>query len=204
MSTLITLIRHGQTNWNVEGRWQGHAAVPLNEAGRVQAKILARYLQGTTARRMISSDLLRTRETAQIINDQLKLPMSFDKRFREIDVGEWQGLTIDEVKTWDLDRYERFASDMYSIPRPGGESYELLGDRGIVAMNDLANCFPREHTLVVTHGGTIRQIVKRLTGIEIPHSVENTSLTSLTYDKNTWSADKLAITPHLSSKSPGA
>lgn len=204
MSTLITLIRHGQTNWNVDGRWQGHAAVPLNEVGRTQAKILARYLHNTTARRMISSDLLRTRETADIINDQLRLPISFDNRFREIDVGEWQGLTVDEVKAWDTDRFEHFVSDMYSIPRPGGESYELLGNRGIVAMKDLATRYPNEHTLVVTHGGTIRQIVKRLTGVEIPYSVENTSLTSLTYQNDTWRAHDLAITPHLSSKSPGA
>lgn len=204
MSTLITLIRHGQTNWNVEGRWQGHAAVPLNEVGRAQAKLLAHYLQDTTASRIISSDLIRTRETAVIINNQLKLPISFDKRFREIDVGEWQGMTVDEIKTWDLKRFEHFVSDMYSVPRPGGESYELLGDRGIKAMNDLASRYPGDHTLVVTHGGIIRQIVKRLTGIEIPHPIENTSLTSLAYHNNKWRAEELAVIPHLSSESPGA
>src|SRR6185369_7089516 len=100
MTTHITLIRHGQTPWNATGRWQGHAFVPLNDEGRRQATRLAKHLlpiaDEITA--IYSSDLVRASETAEIIAARLEKTVRVDVRLREIDMGEWQGLTGDEIR----------------------------------------------------------------------------------------------------------
>src|SRR2546421_12731333 len=102
MVTLL-LIRHGETDWNAEHRWQGHADVPLNERGREQAKALAEELAPEGADAIYASDLSRARDTAEIVGERLGLPGVLDPDLPEIGVGSRAGLTGDEVggRAWD-------------------------------------------------------------------------------------------------------
>ncbi|MBY0401961.1 histidine phosphatase family protein, partial [Myxococcota bacterium] len=100
--TLICLIRHGETTWNREGRWQGHADPELTVEGLAQARWLAETLAAEQAARpwtrLYSSDLLRARATAERIADALRLELVLDPRLRELDVGRWSGLTRPQIE----------------------------------------------------------------------------------------------------------
>src|SRR3954469_644487 len=93
----ILLIRHGQTDWNVEGGWQAHLDEPLNATGIKQAQALAEYLRGRAISAIYSSDLLRARVTAEWIAQAIGLPVKEDQRWRELNLGVFQGLTTSEI-----------------------------------------------------------------------------------------------------------
>jgi probable phosphoglycerate mutase len=148
MTTLL-LARHGQTDWNLHHRWQGDP--PLNDTGRAQAHTLGRALAGTRLDGLVASDLARAGETAEILAGELGLPLTLDPRLREIDVGEWAGLTTAEVKLRYPAGYER-----YRRGSPGweqGESYEQVVARARAGLGALAQAAPGGQLLVVTHAG---------------------------------------------------
>lgn len=201
--TRITLIRHGQTTWNADGRWQGHAPVPLDKIGRQQAAMAAEYLSGLGIDFIYSSDLRRARETAQIIADRLKLTVGLDVRLRENDLGEWQGLTSDEIKEWDGETYAQVGADPFNIPRPGGESWSQMARRGCQALHDFIKEHPGSHLLVVSHGGTIRAIVEGLKVLSpSDFRVPNTSLTQFHHDESNggWKLLSVGEIPHLTTQ----
>jgi broad specificity phosphatase PhoE len=149
--TTLFLARHGQTEWNLAHRWQGDP--PLNDAGREQARVLGAAIAVDAPDAIYSSDLLRARETALIIGEVLGLDVEIDPRLREIDVGEWVGLTTAELE-------ERFPAGFqsYREGRAGweeGESYETMIDRVAAALHAIAAAHPGERVLVVTHAGVI-------------------------------------------------
>ncbi|MCI0710296.1 MAG: histidine phosphatase family protein [Chloroflexi bacterium] len=208
MTTRITLIRHGQTDWNADGRWQGHAAVPLNDVGRQQAEVVGSYLAsvGFTADYIYSSDLARARDTALIIAEFLDMEVFLDARFREMDAGEWQGLTVNEIKAWDGQRFEEMLSDPYTIARPGGECYEDQEGRAFDGVQDLLKKYPGKHIVVVAHEETIASVLRAAVGMEIPLSclvpgsfIPNTSLTEVRYNEETgkWDDVLVGAVPHL-------
>lgn len=162
--TRVTLVRHGETAWNANGRWQGHAHVPLNELGRLQARSLAEHIKsaGARFRSVVTSDSTRARETAQLLSEALNIPLELDVRLREIDIGEWQGLTADEVRSWDAERYLAVEHDPWLVPRPGGESGAEVGARAMACLESRAHHAPGEHLLAVSHGGTIRNLLQHL------------------------------------------
>jgi broad specificity phosphatase PhoE/RimJ/RimL family protein N-acetyltransferase len=159
--TRFTLIRHGETAWNANGRWQGHAPVPLNEEGRRQAAALGRYLAGRDPQIqvVVASDLSRALETAQIVGAAINVTAAADSRFREVALGEWQGLTMDEVRTWDLDRLNALRQNPFLLPRPGGESWEQVARRAVEGLEALHAQHAGHHIAVVSHGGTIRALM---------------------------------------------
>jgi 2,3-bisphosphoglycerate-dependent phosphoglycerate mutase len=154
--TDFLLVRHGETDWNRERRFQGHADEPLNETGRAQARELADELAGETVDAIYSSDLRRAHETAEIIAERLGVPVVADRALREVDVGEWQGLTWPEIE-------ERFPEGVRSWHEDGhgwtgGETYDQLGERVVAALRRLAEEHPGERLVVVGHGGTVRSV----------------------------------------------
>ena len=152
-TTRLLLARHGETEWNRVGRWQGHADPPLNDAGRRQAEELAEELIGDGVAAVYSSDLRRASETAHLVAERLGLPVVEDRDLREIDVGSWSGLTRAEIE-------ERFPDGT----RPDGETREQLTDRVVSAVERIADAHPGENVLVVTHGGAIRALRRHAAG----------------------------------------
>jgi broad specificity phosphatase PhoE len=163
VETRILLVRHGETDWNAERRWQGHADPPLNELGREQARSLAALLAGRSISAVYSSDLQRASETARIVAGSLALPVLLRERLREVDVGEWSGLTTTEIE-------ERFPGALERRRAGGngwelGESYEAMGERIEAALLAVAATHRAETVLAVTHGGPVR-MMRRLSGVQ--------------------------------------
>lgn len=129
--TQLILIRHGETDWNVEGRWQGQADVPLNERGRAQAVQLAQELKDDGIDAIYSSDLIRALETAEKLSEATKLSVQIDRRLREIHQGEWQGMLVSEIQTRYADRFARRRDDPLHIAPPGGETVAQVKTRVI-------------------------------------------------------------------------
>ncbi len=199
--TRVIGIRHGETAWNAIGRWQGHAPVPLNAAGLEQAAMLGRYVaqHGLRFDVLYSSDLKRALQTAQAVAEPQGLTVRPDARLREVDLGEWQGLTRDEVKAWDGERYAAYLNDWYHVPPPSGESRHALKLRIRAAFDDLAQRHAGQVIGMVTHGGTLGMLIESLFGpVERP-SLANTSLTIVerAAPDEAWQLVRVAWSPHL-------
>jgi broad specificity phosphatase PhoE len=152
--TTILLARHGETDWNREGRFQGHADPPLNATGRAQAAELAAELEAVGLAAVYSSPLRRALETAQAVAAEHGLdPVAVDA-LREVDVGSWQGLTRAEIETQFPEQFARWLD--YDQGWEDGESYEEMGRRAVAALLELAVAHEDERILAVTHGGPIR------------------------------------------------
>ena len=153
MAKRLLLVRHGESVWNAEGRWQGAADPPLSDAGRAQARSAAVALDGEGIDGVVSSDLVRALETATIVADALGLPAPLvDPRWRERDVGEVSGLTREEIDTkWPglLEQWRR--GELESMP--GGEPD--ITPRVVDALEGVATAPVGACTLVLTHGGVI-------------------------------------------------
>ena len=162
--TTILLARHGETDWNSERRWQGHADRPLNEVGREQARELAETLTDRAIDVVYSSDLVRAHETALIVGQRLGLPVGVDAGLREVDVGDWSGRVHSEIEGLDPDGYQRWREGGKGWA--GGESYEEMGERVVAAVLGLAARHPGETVLIVTHGGSIRACRATAAGLD--------------------------------------
>ena len=157
MTTLL-LVRHGETDWNADGRLQGQTDRPLSDFGRRQAGHLADELAADGKLEAIySSDLSRARETAEIVGARVGLPVTLDADLREKDWGTWEGLTPVE-----RDRVEFV-----------GESTDAHQERTLRALRRIADRHPGEgRVLVVTHGGSMRRVQTAALGLALP-VVEN-------------------------------
>jgi broad specificity phosphatase PhoE len=152
--TTILLARHGETDWNREGRFQGHADPPLNETGRAQAAELSATLAREEIVAVYSSPLRRAMETAEVIAAAHGLEPIAVAALREVDVGSWEGLTRSEVEQRFPDQYARWLEG--SQGWEDGETYEQMGKRVVAALLELAASHNGERILAVTHGGPIR------------------------------------------------
>jgi probable phosphoglycerate mutase len=153
VATTLLLARHGETDWNRERRWQGHAWTSLNATGREQALELAGELAADPPEAIYSSDLPRSRETAEIVGSALGLTVQLDARLREVDVGEWSGLTSAEVEERFPDGFERRRAGATGWEQ--GEEYEAMRERVVAALFEIAASHDGGRVLVVTHGGPI-------------------------------------------------
>ncbi len=161
MTTLLTMIRHGHTTWNAQGRYQGNAPIPLSDRGRAQAACLAEALaQENTIRAIYSSDLVRCRQTAEPLGMALGLPVQFDARFRETHYGRWQGMTLDEIKAYDSEALLAYQADPFTVPVPEGESQQMLQARVVAALKEALHQHAGDHLVLVTHGGPVREILR--------------------------------------------
>jgi broad specificity phosphatase PhoE len=169
----IFYIRHGETEWNAEGKLQGNQDIPLNELGRRQAasagKILAdlfaRDGRSETSLAFVASPLGRARLTMELVRGSLSLPphdYAIDDRLREIAYGHWEGSTLAQMQALDPDVFAARQSDKWTVPPPGGESYASVQAR----MNDWYKPLTAD-TVAVAHGGTARALMVAL-GIETP------------------------------------
>jgi broad specificity phosphatase PhoE len=159
--TTIVLVRHGETDWNRERRYQGHADTPLNEAGRRQAVELADALRDEGLTAVYTSPLRRAAETGDIVAQRLGLAAEELEALREIDVGDWQGLTVDEVKA----RFPEQVDVAWRSGWPNGETHDELSARVIPALIGLDRIHMGGHVLGVTHAGPIRVAIAAAAGL---------------------------------------
>lgn len=165
--TQFCLVRHGQTNWNLEGRYQGQSDVHLNENGRAQAKSLAKELKGQTFAAIYSSDLTRAQETAEYIANGLGLPVQIEPRLREINQGEWEGVLVEDIKARYAEIWSQRTVDPASVRPPGGETVGEVAERVYIALDDIARLFPTGRVLIVSHGLSIATAICRARGIPV-------------------------------------
>ncbi|WP_034277146.1 histidine phosphatase family protein [Actinospica robiniae] len=162
----MVLWRHGQTEWNLEGRLQGQTDVPLDEIGRAQAQAAARLLAALEPDVVISSDLSRAEDTASALARLVKLEVELDEGLRETYVGTWQGLTDEEIKAKFPEEYAAWRKDHYHQRRGGGELEAEVAERAVAAIERALARVPARGTIVVvTHGGTARVAIARLLGL---------------------------------------
>ena len=186
--TTILFVRHGQTEWNANGRWQGHADVPLNETGRTQAAALAQRLAAQTEWQidaLVASDLARASETAVIIGNAIGHTPIFTPQWRERDMGGFSGLTRPEI----LVKFPGLLEDEHSgfgLTPPNGEGGDAFWDRGKQAVNGVVAQHTGKTVLVVSHGGLLYATVARLLGMGQEHfgnlRFGNTSLSVMLID----------------------
>jgi broad specificity phosphatase PhoE len=161
--TKLLLARHGETDWNRDGRWQGHSNTRLNESGRRQAAALARELEGVDV--LYSSDLDRARETAEIVGAQLGLEVHFDARLRERSFGAWEGLTTADIESRFAEPFRRWREGE-SHGADDAEPFEAFGSRVNSFLEDVLKRHPDETVLVIAHGGAIRVIHALAAGLD--------------------------------------
>jgi len=170
---VLYYIRHGETEWNAEGRLQGAQDIPINDLGRRQAAdsglILADRLtrDGRSAQTLafVASPLLRARRTMELVRGALNLPpdeYALDDRRREIAYGEWEGSTLAQMQLADPAMFARRQAEKWTVPPPGGESYAMVQARVSDWYGEL-----EADTVAVAHGGTARALMVAL-GIETP------------------------------------
>jgi len=167
MTTTLWLIRHGQTDWNIEGRYQGQADVPLNTAGLEQARQLAARLQGERFDAIFSSDLLRARQTADILASRAGMAPRFDPRLREIDQGEWEGHLMSDIIRRYSRQYHNRSRHPESARAPGGESVLEVARRVTAAVDGYARSYPGGVVAVVSHGLSIATVIARARGVPL-------------------------------------
>jgi len=152
MATTILLARHGETDWNLERRVQGHTDRPLNATGRAQASALAEELADTPLDAVYSSDLVRAHETARIVAERQGLEVTAVPDLREREFGTWEGLTDREI----LDRFPQ----AHHGPWGDGETPEAMSRRVLEALRRIAETHPGATVLVVSHGGPLRAVLR--------------------------------------------
>jgi broad specificity phosphatase PhoE len=162
VATLL-LVRHGETDWNREDRFQGHADLPLNAAGRAQSRELAERLAGKSIDAVYTSPLRRAFETAELVAAAHALPVRQEPGLREVDLGSWTGLTREEVEQRDPEGFRRWLA--FGHGWGDGESYEALGERVVATLVTVAASFDGETVAVVTHAGPIRATLAAAAGI---------------------------------------
>jgi broad specificity phosphatase PhoE len=165
LMTRVYLARHGETDWNRAGRWQGHADVPLNDAGLAQARALARRVAPLGVEKIYTSDLMRARQTAEPIADATGLRPVVAPDLREVDVGSWSGLAREQARERHPEGYRRWLDG-----RTGwddGETYEELHVRAVGAFERICADQEGRTLLLVSHGGTIRAIASHVLGLRV-------------------------------------
>ena len=183
MNRKITWIRHGQSEWNAQGRWQGHTDILLSERGQEQALALSRRLKGVEFDAVYSSDLQRALQTCR-----LALPcqdVRIDPRLREINFGIYEGNYWDGLTAGERSLVGEWWADPYRCKLEGGESMECVQARVAEFLDELpASC----EIAVFTHGGVIRNAIWQVVGKPVGGSwsvqIENTSLTVMQYTEN--------------------
>ena len=178
--TVIGLLRHGQTDWNIDFRLQGIADIPLNAKGLDQAALAGRVVNRRDWDHLLTSPLSRAMETAKIVAKEAGFAtLQVEPLLLERSFGEAEGLLYEEWRA----KYE----DTNAVP--GAESLEQLRERAVELLAKLANSFEGQRVLTVSHGALIRKLLRIASDNELPREGErlgNASLSILEYRGGTW------------------
>jgi probable phosphoglycerate mutase len=165
--THLVLIRHGETDWNAEGRYQGQSDVPLNAKGLAQAEALAQRLRGERFEAIYTSDLARAAQTAEALAATTGAPIHRDPRLKEIDQGEWEGLLLAEIETRYAEAFQRRRLDPLSTHPPGGETVGQVRERVLEAIREISRGYPDGSVAIVSHGLAIALVKVHLAHLPV-------------------------------------
>ena len=184
----LYLIRHGQTDWNVAGKIQGCHDIPLNETGRKQAQYLAEGMRNRPVTHIYSSPQIRALETARAIAASQGVEVTTLPGLREVEFGDWEGMTWKEIEERDPERYARWVATPAEVTPPGGESRAQIYERIGQAVNTIIK-EAKGDVAVVSHGAALVYTVSYMFRNEVgPHDeiiVKNVSITTVEYDRET-------------------
>ena len=163
----LVLVRHGQTEWNAAGRYQGQSNVALSELGRKQAECLAEHFPVQKVDAIYSSDLDRARETAECVGRKFGVPVRLEPAFRELSFGDWEGLTYKEIST----RWPKEANKLFTAPDeliiPNGETFQTLQKRALAKIDVLCKEHIDKNVVVFAHGAINKTILAGLMHIPL-------------------------------------
>jgi len=195
------LVRHGETQWNVEQRIQGQGDSPLTAAGIEQARAIGKRLAGEHFGRLVASDLGRAMQTAREIAALTRHAVTPDARFRERHFGAGEGITYAEIDTRYPGAFSRVREVDPDFAIPDGESRRQFHERVVQGLEALAHEHRGEALVVVTHGGVLATLYRHVHGIDlsVPHSVPilNASYNALMHDGEAFRIDAWADIDHL-------
>lgn len=198
----IILVRHGETTWNVEGRYQGQEDTPLSERGMAQAARLAEGLADVTIDRAISSPLKRSFITAETVCGRHGIAVSADARLSEINHGSWEGQLATEIQAAYPEDFARWHSQPHLVQMPdGGENLEDVRRRVRDAFDDYARDYDGETLLVAAHDAVNKAIICDIMGLDMSHfwqiKQDNTCINVLEHDGENWRIVLLNSTAHM-------
>lgn len=170
--TWLILARHGQTDWNIEGRYQGQTDLSLNETGRAQARELAEQLADQPVVAIYSSDLRRARETAGIIAERVGLAVQVDERLREVHLGRWEGMLFSDIVAQYPSVWEQRQRDPVHSRPPGGESAAEVSVRVWAVVDEIAGRHAPGPVLIVSHGLALAALLCRAQNIPLTRIYE--------------------------------
>jgi len=198
----LILIRHGETEWNSEGRIQGyHADSPLTENGQAQARQLAARLASERIQALHCSDAGRARQTVAPIAAAVDLEVIYDAALRERNYGVFEGRTYKEIELEFPDAYLKFRSRDADYAPPGGESGTQFRDRIVAALERVAAGASGRRAAVVTHGGVLGIAYRHVTGMRLDskrnYALHNASINRIAYSGGRWSLEAWGDVGHL-------
>lgn len=166
-SIRLLLARHGQTEWHHDNRYAGRTDVELTEIGEREAQALARRAREEDPALVVCSPLLRALDTASVAAEACGVELEIEDRLREIDFGEWEGRTLDEIRETNPAAVEQFEQDPGQKPFPQGEPLPVAAERALEALYELHKKFEDQTVLVVAHNTLIRLSLCSLLGIPL-------------------------------------
>ena len=198
--TRLLLIRHAQTEWNIQRRFQGHGDSPITEEGQEQLQRLKSRLAGLEFDVVYSSDLRRTMETSKMLSGKQRVE---EPRLRERGVGILEGLNLEQIMAEHAEAFRAFRSGDKDHQIEGGESLQIALNRAWTFLEEMPEKHPGAELAAVSHAGLIRLICKQILGLALDapnfFQIPNTSLTQLVFSPKdrSWSLECLADTTHL-------
>lgn len=173
--TELWLVRHGQTDWNLTGRWQGQApdAPGLNDVGQLQALAILPQMQSVHLSAIHTSDLLRARQTAELIAKPLGLAVWLEPRLREINLGLWEGMLSNDIEAQYPQELETRRRDPFHTSAPNGETPREVEGRVLQAVNEIVDIHPDESILIVSHGVSLAIIICQAEGFPMGEVYEH-------------------------------
>ncbi len=166
MEKELIFLRHGETQWNKERRYQGSLNIGLNERGRQQARQAACLLENREINLIISSDLDRARDTARVVGEKTGLKVNLRQELREMDFGIWEGKDYPTIQEESLQAYQQWLDDPVKNPPPRGESLDDFRDRVVEICQDILER-EEETVLIVCHGGVIMVYLTHILGMDL-------------------------------------
>ena len=199
--TYVMVVRHGETEWNTEGRRQGHLDSTLTAKGRAQAEALAQRFNPESCSAIYSSDLGRAFETARTIAEKTGHEVVADERLRERNLGIFQGLDGDEIRKRYPTEYEEHRNGGADHAVPMGESFRQQTERNMSCLEELAKRHAGEIIMVVTHGGVLSALFRHTLDISLDaprrFSFKNASVNLFRFQDGTWGLETWGDITHL-------